>query len=182
MLEWQGDLVLTPNGSIQYAVGWDQIRERIIRRFLTNRAQQLPDGSYTLADYVFDVNYGVGAGALVDQNPTRAWLLDLTGRMRQAVQADAAVDPGALPQMTVVKQGGNTYQLFVQVQLVSGQSGKVAIVFSGPALPAQGGTTVTSPSGGGGSSSAPPPEQTVTYIEDDFGTIIVDDSGTRLAP
>ena len=31
-LEYNGDLIVTPNGSIQTAVGWDQVRERILRR------------------------------------------------------------------------------------------------------------------------------------------------------
>jgi hypothetical protein len=132
-LEWNGDLVITPNGSIQTAVNWDQVRERIIRRFLTNSAMQLPDGSFTPPDYIFDINYGESAGALVDQNPTKAWLLDLTRRMRQAVQSDTAVDPGAVPQVTVISSGGNAFQAYVSVQLINGQSGQVSITVSGTA-------------------------------------------------
>lgn len=131
-LEWGGDFVLAPNGSIQTAVAWDQVRERIIRRFLTNSAQRLPDGSYTAPDYVFDINYGIGAGALVDQNPTHDWLLDLTGRMRRAVLADTAVDTSAVPQVVVTASGGNSYQVFVSVKLINGQSGRVSISIGSP--------------------------------------------------
>lgn len=126
-LEWGGDLVLTPTGSLQTAVGWDQVRERIIRHFLTNRAQTLPDGSTTPPDYVFSPGYGQGAGALVDQNPNDAFVADLTRRMRQAVLSDAAVDPGAVPQITITRPRGDTYEVFVTVTLSNGQQGKVAI-------------------------------------------------------
>lgn len=129
-LEWGGDFVLTPNGSIQTAINWDQVRQRIIRRFLTNSAQQLPDGSYTAPDYVFDIKYGIGAGALVDQNPTQDWLRDLTGRLRQSVLADSAVDQGSVPRMQVTGLGTDAYQVFASVKLINGQSGQVSITVS----------------------------------------------------
>lgn len=126
-LEWNGDLVLTPTGSLQTAVGWDQVRERIIRNFLTNSAQTLPDGSTTPPDYVFAPSYGLGAGALVDQNPDAAFVADLTSRMRAAVMSDAAVDPGSVPKITITRPTGDTYEVFVDVTLSNGQQGQVAI-------------------------------------------------------
>jgi hypothetical protein len=126
-LEWNGDLVLTPNGSAQTAVNWDQARERIIRSFLTNSAQQLPDGSYTPADYVFDITFGEGAGALVDQNPDQAYILGLTQRMRQAVLSDASADPGQVPVIVITQPEPDTYQVFVSVPLIDGTQGSVSI-------------------------------------------------------
>ena len=126
-LEWNGDLVLTPNGSAQTAVNWDQARERIIRSFLTNSAQQLPDGSYTPADYVFDITFGEGAGALVDQNPEQAYILGLTQRMRQAVLSDASADPGQVPVIVITQPEPDTYQVFVSVPLIDGTQGSVSI-------------------------------------------------------
>ena len=126
-LEWNGDLVLTPNGSVQTAVNWDQARERIIRSFLTNSAQQLPDGSYTPADYVFDITFGEGAGALVDQNPDQAYILGLTQRMRQAVLSDASADPGQVPVIVITQPEPDTYQVFVSVPLIDGTQGSVSI-------------------------------------------------------
>lgn len=126
-LEWNGDLVLTPNGSAQTAVNWDQARERIIRRFLTNSAQQLPDGSFTPSDYVFDISYGEGAGALVDQNPDEAYVLSLNQRMRQAVLSDASADPGAVPVVVITQPEPDTYQVFVSVPLIDGTMGNVSI-------------------------------------------------------
>ena len=126
-LEWNGDLVLTPSGSAQTAVNWDQARERIIRSFLTNSAQQLPDGSYTPADYVFDITFGEGAGALVDQNPDQAYILGLNQRMRQAVLSDASADPGQVPVIVITQPEPDTYQVFVSVPLIDGTQGSVSI-------------------------------------------------------
>lgn len=128
-LEWNGDLQITPNGSILMAQGWDEVRERIIRRFLTNSASPLPDGTTTPPDYIFDPLYGLGAGALIDQNPNSRFIAEFTRRMRQAVVADAATDPGALPSITVTIPYIGALQVFVTVQLISGQQGAFSMVF-----------------------------------------------------
>ena len=49
-LEWGQDLVLSSTGTIQTATGLDRVRQRIIRRFLTNGSQVLPNGNYTPPD------------------------------------------------------------------------------------------------------------------------------------
>jgi hypothetical protein len=128
-LEWNSDLILSPNGSVLMASGWDEVRERIIRRFLTNSSVPLPDGTSTAPDYVFDPLYGLGAGALIDQNPTAAWTADFKRRMREAVAADAATSPGALPSIRVTKPTIGVVQVFVAVQLVSGQTGSFSMTF-----------------------------------------------------
>lgn len=128
-LEWNGDLVLIPNGSVLMASGWDEVRERIIRRFLTNSAVPLPDGSTTPPDYVFDPAYGLGAGALIDQNPTANWTAGFTSRMRQAVVADAATDPGALPSILVTTPMIGAIQVFVSISLISGNQGVFSMTF-----------------------------------------------------
>lgn len=129
-LEWNGDLVLTPNGSVLMAGGWDEVRERIIRRFLTNSPLPLPDGTSTPPDYVFDPSYGLGAGALIDQNPNAAWRADFTRRMRQAVVADAAAAPGALPSISIRTPQIGTIQIFVGIQLISGQQGTFSMTLA----------------------------------------------------
>lgn len=128
-LEWGGDLVLTPNGSVLMAQGWDEVRERIIRRFLTNSALPLPDGTTTPPDYIFDPLYGLGAGALIGQNPDAAFLTGFTRRMREAVVADAATDPGSLPSIKVTRPYIGALQVFVTIQLISGQQGSFSMVF-----------------------------------------------------
>lgn len=128
-LEWNGDIVLTPNGSFLMAKGWDEVRERIIRRFLTNAALPLPDGSTTPPDYVFSPSYGLGAGALIDQNPDAQFMAELTRRMREAVAADAATDPGALPSIKVTKPMIGVIQIFVGIKLAGGDQGSLSLTF-----------------------------------------------------
>lgn len=134
-LEWNDDLQLTASGSISLSFGWDHIRQRIVRRFLTNPAQRLPDGSSTPADYVFSPSYGIGAGALIDQNPTEAWIADLKRRMRQAVLSDAGVDPGAVPNVVITKPRGDAYQIFVNIKLISGQNAPLTLTVGPYVLP-----------------------------------------------
>jgi hypothetical protein len=133
--EYNGDLVITPNGSIAVAVEWDQIRERIIRRFLTNSATPLPDGSVTPPDYIFDVFYGIGAGALIDQNPNQSYRRDLTRRMRQAVLLDTAVDPGAVPTIKITRPRIDAIQVFVTVKLSIGGTKSLSLTLGPPQQP-----------------------------------------------
>lgn len=129
-LEWNGDLVLTATGSVATANGWDDVRERIIRRFLTNSAAPLPDGSTTPPDYVFSPLYGLSAGALIDQNPTSNWIADFTRRMRAACLSDAAVDPGSVPSLSLTRPAPGTVVVYVGIQLVSGQQGSLSITLT----------------------------------------------------
>lgn len=126
-LEWNGDLVLNSAGSVQMAVGWDMVRERIIRRFLTNSSIALPDGTSTPPDYIFSPLYGLGAGALIDENPDASFRANLNRRMREAVVADSATAPGALPSIAITTPAIGFVQVFVTVQLISGEQGSFAI-------------------------------------------------------
>lgn len=128
-LEYNGDLVLTSNGSVLMATGWDEVRERIIRRFLTNPALPLPDGTTTPPDYIFSPLYGLGAGSLIDQNPDATFLTEFTRRMREAVVADAATSPGALPSISISTPQIGLIEVYVGIQLISGQQGSFSIQF-----------------------------------------------------
>lgn len=128
-LEWNSDLALTANGSILMAAGWDEVRERIIRRFLTNSALPLPDGSTTPPDYVFSPSYGLGAGALIDQNPDAQFRSEFRRRMREAVVADAATDPGSLPSIKVTVPQIGQIHVFVGIQLAGGGQGSLSLTF-----------------------------------------------------
>jgi len=124
-LEYNDDLIITANGSLQFAVGWDQVRERIIRSIATNPALQLSNSTTTPPDYVFHPSYGIGLGELVDANLTKAQIQDLTRAINQAVLADVAVDPSLPPQISVLANNTNTVQILVQVFLLNGTSGEV---------------------------------------------------------
>ena len=126
-LEFNQDLILTPSGSIQFAVGWDNVRERIIRNLITNPAQALPDGTQTPADYIWNPSFGLGMGAMVDQNPTPSFLQDLKRRITQAVFTEAQVDPGTTPTIIIQQPTIGTYQVFISVNLANGQVGQVSL-------------------------------------------------------
>ena len=126
-LEWNQDLLIAPDGSIVMAENWDEIRQRIVRRFLTNSGNPLPDGSITPPDYVFDPLYGLSAGATIDQNPSQRWLRNLKNRIRSAVLADVAVDPGSTPSIDVSTPTVGSLLVTITVRLTNGSTGTVTI-------------------------------------------------------
>jgi hypothetical protein len=128
--EWNSDFVLTPNGDIQAATGWDECRQRIVRSLITNSAQILPDGTTTAPDYVFHPSYGLGCGRLVGQNPTEQYRADLLARVNAAVLADVSVDKGAVPQVRFSQLQPGEWIIYVAVKLANGQPGRVAVKIS----------------------------------------------------
>lgn len=118
-LEFNEDLVLTPSGSLQLAQGWNHDRERIIRNLITNPAIALPDGSQSAPDYIFVPSYGLGLGAHVDSNPTAQDLADMERSIRQAVFADANIDPGTVPTIIFQEITPSAFNVFVSVALAS---------------------------------------------------------------
>ncbi len=132
-LEYNSDLIITPNGSIQFATGWDQVRERIIRSLVTNPAVQQLNGITTPPDYVFHPSYGIGLGQLVDRNMTTVDKANLIRAINQAVLADADIDPSQAPQITVTNDNSNTMQILIQVVLLNGTSGAIAFNLGGAA-------------------------------------------------
>ena len=116
--EWGGDLVLTPNGSVRFATGWDQVREKIVRIIMTNAALTLPDGSTTAPDYFFDTSFGQGAGALVDQNPTQSYLAAVKQRIVAAILG--ARLSTITPTVSITQPTQGTFRVFVSVTLPTG--------------------------------------------------------------
>lgn len=130
-VEFNNDFVLTPNGDIQTAVGWDEVRQRIVRRLVTNSAQTLPDGTTTAPDYVFHPTYGEGLGSLVGQNPSEQFISDVTARINSAVLADVSVDQGAVPTVRFSQPTPGTWIVYISVSLANGKSGVVSVSVSG---------------------------------------------------
>jgi hypothetical protein len=126
-LEWNGDLVLAQDGNLQAAVGWDQVRQRIIRRMITNSAQVLPTGVQTPADYFFEPNFGFGLGAMVDGDFTDDFLEQLKSRISQAVFADQDVDATIPPSIRFLRPVPNELQILVGITLLTGEPGQIAI-------------------------------------------------------
>lgn len=125
--EWNGDLIITPNGSIQSAVGWDNVRERIIRNMITNSAQTLPDGTTTPPDYVFDPSFGIGMGTMVDGNFTPQFIATLKQKTSQAVFSDADINPGVPPSIVIKQPDPSTLSVYISVQTITGQDGQIQV-------------------------------------------------------
>lgn len=128
-LDWNTDLLLTPSGGIQTAVGWDRIRQRIIRRAITNPAQQLPTGRFTPADYIFHRTYGLGLGSLVDSPFSDNLIQVLERRVVAACNQDDDIDSANPPQVKFYRPYSFTLWIVVGVTLVTGQQGEIAIKY-----------------------------------------------------
>jgi hypothetical protein len=126
-LDWQRDFLLTPSGSIQTAAGWDTYRQRVVRRIITNPAQQLPDGTFTPADYVFVPTFGEGLGSLVDQDFSADNLADTERRISLGVLADSETLTSVPPNIIFQRPSVSQVNIFISVATVSGQSGTIAI-------------------------------------------------------
>jgi hypothetical protein len=128
-LEWGEDFVLTPKGSLQMATGWDEVRQRIERFLLTNALAAAGDGSIIPPDYLFDTNYGLGAGRRVDENITPDTIGSIQQKVYQAVMSDPDVDDSFPPSIALYRQTDHTLLLVIGVKTKSGFPGRVAISF-----------------------------------------------------
>lgn len=126
-LDWNRGFLLTPSGSIQTATGWDAYRQRVVRRIITNPAQQLPDGTFTPADYVFVPSFGVGLGSLVDQPFSADNLADTERRISLGVLADPETNSSVPPNIIFQRPNVSQLNIFISATTVSGQSGTIAI-------------------------------------------------------
>lgn len=126
-LDWNGDLTVTPSGSIQPAVGWTQVRQRIIRRIITNPARRLPDKTFTPADDVFAPDFGIGLGALVDQAFDQDFQAELERRIAQGVLEDVDVDTTIPPSIVFRRPNPSTLWIVIGVTLLTGQPGTISL-------------------------------------------------------
>lgn len=126
-LDWNGDLTITPSGSIQPAVGWTQVRQRIIRRIITNPARINPDKTFSPADDVFDPDFGVGLGTLVDQAFNEDFQAELQRRIAQGVLEDEDVDSTIPPSIIFQRPNPSTLVIVIGLVLITGVPGTISI-------------------------------------------------------
>lgn len=126
-LDWNSGLKLTPSGSIQTATGWDRVRQRIIRRIITNPAQLLPNGNYTPADNVFSMFYGIGLGAEIDKAQDANYQQVIERKIAQGVLEDEDVSSTIPPSIQFVQPTPSELWIIIGVTLTTGQSGTIAI-------------------------------------------------------
>jgi hypothetical protein len=126
-LDWNRDFLITPSGSIQTATGWTAYRQRVVRRIITNPAQQLPDGTFTPADYIFVPSFGVGLGSLVDQPFSAANLADTERRISLGILQDPETETSVPPNIIFQQPSVSQVNIFISAATVSGESGTIAI-------------------------------------------------------
>jgi len=129
-LEWNDDLKVTPSGSLQLAIGWDEVRQRIIRRVITSAAQEIPDGTLTLPDYIFHPDYGIGLGKLVGQNFNDELLRRLEGKITQGILLDSAVETSQPPSITFYRTTPDTLLINASVNVIGSGPGVIQFVIS----------------------------------------------------
>ncbi len=129
-MEYGGDLVLNQHGGLLMAVGWDEIRQRIERRLLTNPAMTLDDGTPVAADYLQHPSYGVGLPEEVGRNWTQAQAARITQKIAQGVVTDASVDPTAPPTLQVKIAGQHLVLINIGITLIDQTQGQIPISFT----------------------------------------------------
>jgi hypothetical protein len=98
-MPWGGDFILTDNGSIEFVSGVEKFRQRVIRRFFTNPAERLADGTYIPADYIFDTEYGLGATRLIGEPQSDEIASQFRQKVRAAVLIDQSVNSTREPEI-----------------------------------------------------------------------------------
>lgn len=125
-LEWGGDLKLSTNGGLELANGWDEVRQRIFRRILTNPAFTLADGTPIAADYIFHPDYGLGAGRLIGEPISDDWSLRLKHIITEGVTIDQGVDASEPPVIDIRRYPGGVVWVIIVVRLKTGEPGRIA--------------------------------------------------------
>ena len=114
-LPWNGDLELTSNGSLVFVSGVERVEQRIIRRFFTCPSETLDDGTFVLADYLFDQSYGLGAARLVGEKISNKLAGQLTQKIRASVMVDEGVDTTKEPEINLF--AAPTGEVFAKVKV-----------------------------------------------------------------
>lgn len=128
--EWGGDFVLTNNGSVQLASGWDEIRQRIERRLLTSPTGKLPDGTPTVAEYIFHPDYGEDLQAYIGQNIQEGWINNVRKAVLAGTRVDSGVQPNTIASVTFSRASDHTVYMNILVTLLSGQQGTITLELS----------------------------------------------------
>lgn len=113
-LEMGADFVLNSNGGLQWADGWDVIRQNFERFIFTNAAKILPDGTPTAADWIFNPDFGLSANAMLGQNFTPAFISQLQQIVYQGA-LQASTGNSSVPPVVTITQAPNPQQLNITV-------------------------------------------------------------------
>ena len=125
-LEWNNDWILDPSGDVLIAVGLDRVRQFIERRILTTPLNNPVINFQSIPDYLFDVNYGIGAGALVDQMVTSQFRAVTQQVILQGIKQEPGVSPFPAPTVSLFTTPGGLFQILAAFFVPPYGQGKVA--------------------------------------------------------
>lgn len=126
-LEPGGDFKLNQNGGLLLANGWNQIRQRILRRLFTNPKMVLSGNVPVSADYIYHQDYGCGLKRKMGEPFNEDTRRQLESIIVNAVLDDEGVNTSRPPLVNVTQKDDRVY-ITVLVFLKSGREGTV--VFS----------------------------------------------------
>ena len=130
-LEWGGDLVLTANGSVQMASGWDQTRQFFERALMTNPNSVASNGSPIPPDYIFEPNYGVGAGQFVGLNLLSSGIYSsFIQRVQQAAAVTPNLNTAIPPAVSTVEGQPHQFTSTITLTLINNKPGSVTLEFT----------------------------------------------------
>jgi len=114
------DLFVDDCGDISYCSGTTEVAQRLARRFLTNPATFTPTGAVAIPpDYIFEPNYGGGAGKYVDNLASPTLVAAIQTRFLDQCVEEPMVASSPAPIITVgLITGGITVS--ATVSLASG--------------------------------------------------------------
>ncbi len=124
-LEWDDDFKQTSNGSVQLARGWDEVRQRIERRILTNAQFVQSDGTPVSADYYYHPEYGLSARARIGDDLNSDTISKIEQILYEGTIVDEAVDGNILPNITHQLLSTGEVLFSIGVTLASGQLGTI---------------------------------------------------------
>lgn len=126
-LEFGTDFLLTANGDLCMATGWDEIRQRIERRILTNPAFEQFNGAPVVAEYIFDSNYGLGARAAIGFVFNNATIQQFIQRIYEGVLVDQGVNTNVPPVITYSQPTPNEIIFNIAITLANGQQNTILL-------------------------------------------------------
>lgn len=126
-LDWGGDFIVSPNGGLLQANGWDVVRQTVSRAVLTNPLTTLPGGQSIPPDYVYEPSFGAGMGLYVGQDMNISQRTALTASIRSQILKVPEVNVTVPPSISFTPLTGNGVLVQVQVTLSSGKIGTVTL-------------------------------------------------------
>lgn len=118
-LECNGDLKLSQQGGLVLASGWDELRQRILRRIFTNPLMR-ENGQIVPPGYIFHPEYGLGLGFVIGQTFNDEFKSQLTQRIKQGILDDSEVDKSVLPTISIRDTGFRRFEVHASFKPVNG--------------------------------------------------------------